>query len=173
MQWVSFFITVCFLVGVNGQLFAGENPNKELYKNILENNLYLIDKLQDKDFLKIILAMIYYCEGVKNTRSSLIFINSDPQLIRSFLKLLRRAFIVDESKFRVCLHLHSYHNQDKQISFWSKITHIPKGQFIKPYIKNHTGIRKREGYQGCASIRYHDTNLSRQLLMMAKAFMGA
>ena len=133
----------------------------------------LLDLNMSKSVAKLLCAMIYYCEGAKNTRSSLIFINSDPQLIQSFLKLLRRVFVLDERKFRVCLHLHSYHNQDQQISFWSKITRIPKNQFIKPYIKDHTGIRKREGYQGCASIRYHDTNLSKQLLMMAKAFMGA
>lgn len=125
----------------------------------------------NKSVAKLLCAMIYYCEGVKNPRSPLIFINSDPRLIQSFLELLRQVFVLDERKFRVCLHLHSYHDRDTQMSLWSKITHIPKSQFIKPYIKDHTGIRKREGYQGCASIRYHDTNLSRQLLMMAKAFI--
>ena len=125
----------------------------------------------DRPVAKLLCAMIYYCEGVKNTRSPLVFINSDPRLVQAFLKLLRQVFILDESKFRVCLHLHSYHSRDKQISFWSGATHIPKSQFIKPYIKDHTGVRKREGYQGCASIRYHDTNLSRQLLVMARAFI--
>ncbi len=150
-----------------------KNKTNNLIKKYLDDATKNLEDLRmDKTVTKLLCAMIYYCEGIKNTRSCMMFSNSDPKLVASFLKLLRSAFDIKEGKFRVCIHLHGYHNQDKQLDFWSKITSIPRKQFIKPFLKKNTGKRKRENYQGCASIRYYDTNLSRQLLMIAKAFIG-
>jgi hypothetical protein len=98
------------------------------------------------------------------------FINSDPNLVHTFLSLLRRSFNIDENKFRVCIHLHDYHNELRQIKFWSKITDIPTGKFLKSFRKSNTGKRVRNNYNGCVSIRYHDVMVSRELLMTAQAF---
>src|SRR3989344_8606214 len=120
---------------------------------------------------KLICAMLFWCEGTKNPRNGLAFTNSDPQLVAKFLSLLRKSFALNESKFHPCIHLHSYHSSDRQLDFWSRVTHIKKSQFIKPYIKRHTGKRIHEDYQGCISIRYHSTDLARRLIATAKAFL--
>ncbi|MBU2101274.1 hypothetical protein KKH05_00935 [Patescibacteria group bacterium] len=125
----------------------------------------------DKRISKLLCALIYYCEGNKNPRSGIRFTNSDPELMKSFLHLLRNSFELDEAKFRVCVHLHEYHDAAKQKQFWSNITEIQLDRFIKPHLKKNTGIRIRDGYQGCASLRYHDTNLARELLAIAKVFI--
>jgi hypothetical protein len=83
------------------------------------------------------------------------------------------ATVVNESKFHPCVHLHEYHSLEMQLDFWSKVTNIDKRQFIRPYIKGHTAKRKREGYQGCISIRYYDADLARRLTATAKAYLGA
>lgn len=122
-------------------------------------------------YRKIICTMIYYCEGAKNERNGLVFTNSDPQLVKLFLALFRESFALHEKKFRVCVHLHSYHNKDSQLKFWSKTSSIPVQQFIRPYQKPHSGIYKKEGYQGCVSIRYGDVKIAREMKAIALQFM--
>jgi hypothetical protein len=111
---------------------------------------------------KIITACLYWAEGSKN-QNSLIFTNSDPSMISLFLTTLRNCFLIDESKFRVIVHLHQYHNQQETIDFWTKITKIPQHQFYKPYLKPHTSKRKHKDYHGCCSVRYYDANLAKLL----------
>jgi len=113
-------------------------------------------------------ALIYWCEGAKSA-NCVDFTNSDAQLVSLFLKLFRSCFAISESRLRVSLHVHDYHDIDTQINFWSKVTSIPKQQFIKPYQKPHTGKQIRDNYQGCVSIRYHNTEIARQLMACAKA----
>jgi hypothetical protein len=144
-------------------------------KRIMRNKQYNIMAIKtlkhfafNTNTAKILCSLIYYCEGIKGSDSRVTFINSDPTLIKLFLSLLRKGFIVNESKFRMLMHLHDYHNQNKQMEFWSKLSSIPKNQFSKTYIKPHTKIRIRKNYQGCVSIRYYHANIAKELLSLYK-----
>ncbi len=119
----------------------------------------------------IVCAMIYQCEGAKSIRSSITFTNSDPRLIASFLFLLRNSFNVNESRFRILMHLHKYHNENIQKEFWSTVTGIPKEQFQKTYLKPSSGKYKKEGYPGCIKVYYSDVSVARKLHSIAKTFM--
>ncbi len=123
------------------------------------------------NYKKIICAMMFWCEGNKNPKSGMAFTNSDPTLVKVFLRLLRQSFVLNEGKFHPCVHIHSYHSAQKQLDFWSKITSIDKQQFIKSCRKPNTGRRIRENYQGCITVRYHSNDLARQLLAVARAFL--
>ncbi len=123
----------------------------------------------DKTLYKLSAALLFWCEGAK-TQSCVEFINSDPAMIETFTKLLRSAFDLDESKFRVLMHLHEYHNEQKQKEFWSKITKIHQNQFTKTYYKPHTKKRKRKNYQGCIRISYYDAHIARQLYAWYNVF---
>lgn len=112
---------------------------------------------------KAICAFLYGCEGAKNERR-VVFINSDPDLIRFFLILLRRAFFVDEGKFRILMHLHEYHDEKIQKRFWSGITGISEEQFSKTYQKKNGKKVIREGYQGCISVRYNSGAIQKELV---------
>ena len=125
------------------------------------------------DNSRLYCALLYWCEGEKSKNDkSLFFTNSDPLLVKSFLKHFRKGFEIDETKFRVCVHLHSYHDSQKQLLFWSQITSIPLAQFIKPYQKSNSGKNKKVGYAGCASVRYHDVRIARQVQAVARAFLN-
>lgn len=124
----------------------------------------------DQNKIRFVCALLYYCEGRKSLYDVASFTNSDASLVQTFLALLRAGFNIDESKFRVCVHLHEYHNTKSTLQFWSDITKIPLSQFIKPFRKEHTGKRIRNGYNGCAAITYMDVKIARELLTMAEAF---
>ncbi len=119
----------------------------------------------------ILCALIYNCEGAKSEHDLVSFTNSSPLLLKTFLKFFRSAFILNENKFRVCLHLHKYHNEKEQLSFWSKTLRIPLSQFSKVFIKPNSGLYKKDGYRGCVRIRYCDVSLARKLMAVANVFM--
>lgn len=118
--------------------------------------------------LKIICATLFWAEGSKGI-NHIGFTNSDPLMITTFLYILRQAYIIDESKFHVSIHLHEYHDAATILKFWSDLTSIPLSQFIKPYLKPHTAIRKKDNYMGCITIRYYDHKIARELTAIYNA----
>ncbi len=122
---------------------------------------------------KVLCAMLHWCEGSKSlSDGELQFVNPDPKLVSLFLKLLRDNFEIDETKLRVSVQLHAYHDIKKQLRFWAKITNIPVSRFIKPFIKSNHGPRTRDNYQGCVSIRYYDVIVAREVQAIARETMN-
>lgn len=119
---------------------------------------------------KLLCAMIYWCEGIKND-SGIGFTNSDPHLTRRFIDLLVKHFGAERSRFKARLHLHGYHNPDRQKTFWKKHLGLSYSSFYKPYLKPNTGKRIRNNYPGCVAISYNNTMLARKVLSFAKAFL--
>lgn len=121
------------------------------------------------ELARLLVSLLHYCEGEK-THKGVYFTNSDKDLVTAFLILFRRGFNIREGKFRVCMHLHSYHDERLLKQFWSQVTHIPESKFIKSFRKKETGKTRKEGYNGCVSIRYHDAAIAKEILMTARAF---
>jgi len=145
------------------------SAEKEISKKarIIVKNVKLNDSHR-----KIICSLIYWCEGGKNDGGRVNFTNSDPQLMRYFLKIFRKSFFLNENKFRALLHVHEYHEENRQVRFWSKITQIPIEQFSKSFHKKNTGKNKRAGYQGCLSVRYYDSKIQKELFFISKEIFG-
>jgi hypothetical protein len=122
-----------------------------------------------KFYFKISCVLLYWCEGTKHkSNSSVSFTNADPEMIKYFLHAFRSSFKLDEKKFRALVHLHEYHNEKKQLKFWSDITNIPLRQFHKSYLKKNTGKNKKENYPGCISVRYFDIKVYKELIFTIK-----
>lgn len=165
-----------YMRAVNGRLRAAEVKSEKVNR---KDNFYLAHSRSivaslpaNKNYQKVLCAMLYWCEGVKSVDYGMCFMNSDPKLIQLFLKLLRDNFEIKEEKLKALLHLHKYHDINKEIAFWSEITHINKQQFLKPYIKENSGKRVRDNYRGCLSVRYYSTDLARELSALGKAFLS-
>lgn len=127
--------------------------------------------INNKNYQKLILSLLYWCEGAKSdTKSRLSFINSDPQMLLLFINIMRKVYIVDEKKWRCCLHLHKYHNANKQLHYWSKLLNIPKKQFNKIYIKENNAKRIKKNYPGCLSLRYHDNQIAKELFFLYQEY---
>lgn len=117
-------------------------------------------------------SLLYWCEGAKDANDkTFTFSNSDPQLVRAFMRLLRLAIPIDERKFRVRMHLHEYHSESRQRRFWTEVTGIPESQFTKTYWKPHTGITIKNEYPGCVHISYFDVVVSRKISATARMFL--
>jgi DNA-binding transcriptional MerR regulator len=138
-------------------------------KKIEENCSVLNDdKMILKDDYKIFLALLFWGEGSKGDRR-VVFMNSDADMIRSYLFLLRSSFSIKENKLRATLHLHGYHDKEKMLEYWSEVTGI-KTNNISVYSKSNTGIRKKDNYSGCISLRYGDVNILDEIFLIIKRF---
>ncbi len=118
--------------------------------------------LNDIRLCKLLCSFLYWGEGNK-TGYRIGFTNSDPDMIRTFIRLFRQSFILNESKFRALIHIHEYHNESEIKNYWSRITNIPISQFTKSYLKPHTGKNIRLGYKGTLRITYSDTRIVDEL----------
>lgn len=133
--------------------------------------LKVINRLKkDSNYFKVYCALFYWCEGSKNTKHGVRFVNSDAALVKTFLTIFRKSFKLDEAKFRVLMHLHEYHNEEKQKFFWSNLTKIPKNQFNRSFLKPHTKKRIRDNYPGCIAVYYNDCRVARELWAIYRVF---
>lgn len=111
------------------------------------------------------LGLLYLTEGAKNRSGGLMFGNSDPQIIQLFLRLLRKVFPINETKFRCTVQCRADQDIEKLDKFWSAVTKIPLGQFYKARIDQRTiGKPTRKiGYMGVCRIDYLSANVYNEL----------
>jgi len=145
------------------RLMEKENKNKLTY--LLRN----FDVNEDR--AKILLSLLYWCEGSKYPSSNcLAFSNSDYFMMKTFIELLRKGFKINEEKIRIRLQLHSTQDENKEIKFWSDLIEVPIRQFGKSSITIPKNKRKRREYRGTCTIKYYDVKLLLQLTGLYEEF---
>ena len=148
-----------------------KNKRDKYFYDIENNNSSFIDLLNDnKDAAKLVLAALYLGEGTKSMRGSLRLGNSDPGIIKLFLKLLRFCYVIDEAKFRGTVLCRADQDIKNLNKFWVKTTGINKKQFYKARIDPRTiGKPSRKlDYKGVFVIDYFSASIFHDLLTLGK-----
>jgi hypothetical protein len=143
------------------------NTNERVRQELKSSEVPVIKKVYNftGEYAKLYSALIYWCEGSKYPASNAVtLVNSDPNLLRFFITLLRRAFTLDESKFKVHLQIHTTHSYVKTSRYWSKLLQIPVRQFIKPTTTSPKGKKHRVHYFGTCTLKYQDYRLLLKLM---------
>ncbi|MBI4272536.1 hypothetical protein HY621_01650, partial [Candidatus Uhrbacteria bacterium] len=78
---------------------------------------------------------LYWGEGSKNLPYRLSLCNTDPILLRFYIKWITKALGASKDMIRIHLQLYNDMNVYDETNYWSDALLIPKSQFIKPYIK--------------------------------------
>lgn len=122
------------------------------------------------DVAKIALAMLYLGEGSKTNRGSLMFGNSDPEIIKLFLRFLRECYTLDESKFRCTVQCRADQDVKKLEKFWSNITEIPLNLFYKAQVDSRTigKASKKVNYKGVCRIDYFSADIFNELIEISR-----
>lgn len=76
---------------------------------------------------------LYWAEGTKASPCTLGLSNTDPSMIRFYIKWLEILGV--KNNIHIKLHLYSDMNIEKEISYWSKELDLPLKFFRKPYVK--------------------------------------
>jgi len=125
-------------------------------------------------------AIAYWCEGAKNKPyrrdDRVTFLNSDPALIKFFLRFLEAADIGREDLvYRI--QIHESADAEAAQRFWPDVTQANPSQFRRPTLKRHNPrtVRKNTGgdYHGCLRIDVlRSSTLYRQIEGWAAAAMS-
>ena len=89
---------------------------------------------------------LYWGEGLKADRYTVMFTNTDPAMVKTFIRWIA-LLGVQRSDLKVYLHLYEDMHIPDAIAYWSKELSIRKDRFRKPYIKK-TVEQKRKNYKG-------------------------
>jgi transcriptional regulator with XRE-family HTH domain len=139
--------------------WAAERPVREATREgVIATAAAEIGPLSDRELL-IAGAVAYWCEGAKGrprrNADRVVFVNSDPNLIRFFLRFLDSAGIErDKATYRV--HIHESADASVAERFWLEVTAASPAQFKKVSLKRHNPktVRKNVGadYHGCLRV---------------------
>lgn len=130
-----------------------------------------IQGLSRKD-LWLMGTVAYWCEGSKqkdnNISGRVIFANSDPFLIKLFIKWIKDICKVTEDRFIFNIYVHETRDLEPCLKYWSRILRIDKKYFAKTVLKRHkiSTNRKYDNnlYFGLLRITIRNsTDLNRQI----------
>jgi len=106
---------------------------------------------------------LYWGEGTKVNKYSTAFTNTDPTMVKFFVKWITTCFDIKKSDLDILLHLYEDMNIKGATKFWSKELDIPLSQFKKPYIKESklSGLTYKNGFgRGTCNVRIGGRNLA-------------
>lgn len=153
-------------------LVAQEAKRKIYFEEIRDRLGPLNNLLEDPHIAKLALLMLYWCEGAKAIRGSVVFGNSDPKMIRLFLALMRKCYTINEEKFRATVQCRADQDPQALALYWSDITKISLEQFYKPRIDPRTIGKpsKQLDYKGVCRIDYFSAKVYHELLAARSIF---
>ncbi len=95
---------------------------------------------------------LFWAEGAKKARH-FIFVNSDPNAIRTMIKWLVRCLGVPKGKVVARLYLHRTYAHKGVGRFWLNATGLSEAQFRRPVFKaTQHAVRKNPSYMGCCRV---------------------
>ena len=108
---------------------------------------------------------LYWGEGAKTKPFESSLSNTNPAIVKFFIKWLIISMGVPNEKIRVRLHLYSDMDEKSEITFWSNQLNIPIKQFCKTYTKMSTlqGLSFKTFGHGTCNIRVSDRDLTEKI----------
>ncbi len=113
---------------------------------------------------------LYWGEGSKSERTTTGLSNTDPAMLRFFLRWLE-FMEVDVRKLKITLQLYKDMDLKKELKFWSDTLKLPLSCFRKPYVKDSalSGLTYKNGFgHGTCNIRFYNRDLAERVHMGMK-----
>lgn len=132
---------------------------------------------QIKDLLHAMGCMLFWAEGAK-TKNSIIFSNSDPDMMFLFVRFLRESIGVktEEMRLSVNCHLGNGHTSKQVEDFWLKCLGLPQSCLNKTTInrpsKYSKKLKRNKLKNGVCRISVHDTEKTQRLFGAIKEYAG-
>lgn len=127
--------------------------NKERTKKIKEENAQIIEYSEmnvptlSYETLLLVGVALYWGEGYKRQPSQrtpyISFGNTDPFMIKIFMRFVREILCIPEDKIRGKVQIHPNLESNRAINFWSKIAKIPKERLRVTYQVSRASKGKR------------------------------
>jgi len=141
-------------------------------KELLHKAIIRVGNLSNRDLFMAGIAL-YWGEGFKNKHEHRLgFCNSDPQMIRFYIKWLEKSFGIKKESIIARLTLNiAYEKRTEEIeNYWLRITGLPRNQFTKTFYQK-TKWKKQyneDNYHGVLRIHVKD---SLESLILIRGFI--
>jgi hypothetical protein len=126
-------------------------------------------EIKDKNIVDLALAMLYLGEGFKSQKTGMG--NSDPLILKFFLKIMINLYHLDINKISFNLHLRADQNPKAMKMFWSKELNVPIERFGKISIDKRTeGKTTYNTYKGVCVVSCANIAIQRKLDYLSKYY---
>lgn len=140
-------------------------------KLILDKAAKEVSRISERE-LWLLGTVAYWCEGSKqktnNVSVRVTFSNSDPFLIKLFIRWIKEICKIPENKLVYSLYIHETGNLEASLDYWSQILEVDVERFAKTTLKKHNISTNRKYdnslYFGLLRITVRNsTDLNRQI----------
>lgn len=123
-------------------------------------------KTQKEIFLFGLGIGLYWGEGTKASKYEIRLGNTDPKLLRYFLKFLEEIYSIKREKLRISLQLFNDIEPEKAQKWWSLELGIPAKNFAKPVITKSVsrGTYKKKAQYGVCTINFGNKKLRNMIM---------
>lgn len=159
------------LIKARVQAIAWHNAQRELRilnaKNEADKVLNNINT-NNKITLELALSMLYLGEGSKSTQTSMG--NSNPEIVKFFLKCLQILYEIKPSDLKYYLHLRSDQDGEKMKKYWSNKIKVPVNKFS--YTKDRRTAKSKtfQNYKGVCVVHVGRIAIQRKLGFISSGF---
>lgn len=121
----------------------------------------LLEKMTpEEEHLKAMALALYITEGNVKSKNSVRFSNSNPAIIKIFVKFLKIVCGVPREKIRVSLIVYPDIGTKAARDYWSNFLGLPKEQFSKTTVlRRKNNNHKKHSEWGTATIYVHNSRL--------------
>lgn len=145
---------------------SNKAKREQFLNDLLAGNQHLTEKLDDKDILKMLLAILYLGEGSKwRSHSGLILGSSDPNIIRLYVRLLNLCYSIEAEKLKCRISYRADQDIHKLQKYWSRIASIPLKNFYKtiPDPRTIGKPTRKKGYKGVCVVSCAGSHIQLEL----------
>jgi hypothetical protein len=124
----------------------------------------------NKETIELALALLYLGEGFKKSPRTGMG-NSDPLILKFFLKIMLDIYKIDIQKIRFELHIRADQNPELIKKYWSKELNAPLNRFKSVSVdKRTTGKNTYLDYKGVCVIDCGNIAIQRKLVYIGRKF---
>jgi hypothetical protein len=104
---------------------------------------------------------LYWGEGTKASKHSVRLGNTDPALLRMFIRFLTELFGVQKADMRFSLQIFTDINPEEALEYWVTELHVSPSQFGKIIvtISGSLGTYRKKSLYGVVTVYYHNKKL--------------
>jgi hypothetical protein len=154
----------------NAVLWHNNQKKERLQKAEVDAEATLSKIILDKETIELCMAILYLGEGSKKSSTTGMG-NSDPLILKFFLKVMTSVYKINLEKIRFDLHLRADQNPKLMKKYWAKELNAPLHRFNYVSVDKRTlGKKTYPGYKGVCLIDCGNIAIQRKLVYIGRKF---
>lgn len=153
---------------------VSKQRRERLITKLHKNSCNLIDRIKDRDILKLMLSALYLGEGSKwKSHHGLMLGSSEPDIVNLYIRLLERCYGIKIETLKCRISYRADQNLRSLEKYWSKVTQIPLTNFYKSKPDPRTVGKKTKNkeYKGVCVVTCAGTHIQLELEAIPKIIL--